>query len=128
MCIKTATPTDSNYTIYFLDWGIEYLVNAENVCKMSKDFVYLPATAHKCFLKGGFKCLDVICYCSVYNKVLLCVILYKILGSSVVEWSNDTSKAVFQLMFTQMNCEIIEKVATDTYTITCNTLKNLIDS
>lgn len=52
----------------------------------------------------------------------------QILGSSVVEWSNDTSKAVFQLMFTQMNCEIIEKVATDTYTITCNTLKNLIDS
>jgi len=38
--------------VYFLDWGLEYLTNVKDICKMPKDFVYLPATAHKCYLKG----------------------------------------------------------------------------
>jgi hypothetical protein len=43
-----------------LDWGIEYFINAEEICKMSKDFVYLPATAHKCFIKGGINYFGII--------------------------------------------------------------------
>lgn len=51
----------------------------------------------------------------------------QILGSSVLKWNNDTVEAVSQCMFTQMNCEIVEKVTTDTYIISCDTIKNLID-
>lgn len=53
ICIKSADSLNGNITVYFLDWGIEYSVNT--VYKMSKEFVYLPATAHKCCLQGKFK-------------------------------------------------------------------------
>lgn len=54
ICIKIGNTTDEAcYTVYFLDWGVEYSVNARDVCKMSKEFVYLPATAHKCIIEGN---------------------------------------------------------------------------
>lgn len=54
LCIKTAgAPNEHSLIIYFLDWGIEYSVNVENIRKMSKDFVYLPATAYKCYVEGN---------------------------------------------------------------------------
>lgn len=60
VCIKTTgcTLKENNYTVYFLDWGMEYLVNAENIYKMTKEFVYLPATAYKCYVKGKSYCFS----------------------------------------------------------------------
>lgn len=53
MCMKTPDKLNgNNYLIYFLDWGIEYLVNIADIYKMSKEFVYLPATAYKCYIQG----------------------------------------------------------------------------
>lgn len=46
----------------------------------------------------------------------------------MLEWSDGVHEAVSQCMFSQMNCDIVERVATDTYIISCNTIKNLIDS
>lgn len=55
ICMNNFTDSEDNngYLIYFLDWGIEYSVNVEDVRKMSKEFVYLPATAHKCNIQGN---------------------------------------------------------------------------
>lgn len=53
VCINTADKLNKYY-VYLLDWGIGYLVNAKDIYKMSKDFVYLPAAAHKCYVKGNF--------------------------------------------------------------------------
>lgn len=54
ICMKTASkPNESNLMVYFLDWGIDYLVNMKDICKMPKDFIYLPATAHKCYIEGN---------------------------------------------------------------------------
>jgi hypothetical protein len=62
----------------------------------------------------------------MHLSVVMCNSL-KILGSSVLKWNNDTIEAVSQLMLTQLNCEIVEKVTTDTYIISCDSIKNLID-
>lgn len=55
ICVKAPNDLDKNdndYMVYFLDWGMEYLTKVEDIKKMTKDFIYLPATAHKCYLKG----------------------------------------------------------------------------
>lgn len=54
--MKVPNDLDENnhgYEVYFLDWGMEYLTNVEDINKMPKDFIYLPATAHKCYVKGA---------------------------------------------------------------------------
>lgn len=53
ICMKTSDKLNgNNYLIYFLDWGIEYLVNITEIYKMSKEFIFLPAAAHKCYVSG----------------------------------------------------------------------------
>lgn len=54
ICVKVPNDLDKNndYLVYFLDWGMEYLTNIEDIKKMPKDFIYLPATAYKCYVKG----------------------------------------------------------------------------
>lgn len=60
VCIKTADLSkEKNHTVYFLDWGVEYSVSPEDTCEMSKEFIYLPASAHKCYVMGNtidYKC------------------------------------------------------------------------
>ncbi|XP_015365660.1 PREDICTED: uncharacterized protein LOC107162970 [Diuraphis noxia] len=56
ICVKVPNDLDEDdngYMVYFLDWGMEYLTNVEDLNKMPKDFIYLPATAHKCYVKGA---------------------------------------------------------------------------
>jgi len=56
ICVKAPNDLDKNvndFMVYFLDWGMEYLTNVEDIRKMSKEFIYLPATAHKCYVKGA---------------------------------------------------------------------------
>lgn len=56
MCIKTEDSLNENlYTVYYLDWGEEYSVGIQDICEMSKEFVYFPATAHKCYIPGNIK-------------------------------------------------------------------------
>jgi len=55
ICVKAPNDLDKNdndYMVYFLDWGMEYLTKVEDIKKMPKDFIYLPATAYKCYVKG----------------------------------------------------------------------------
>jgi len=44
------------------------------------------------------------------------------------EWSTDTMNAISQYIQTEVNCEIVDKLPNNVYTISCDTLKNLIDS
>ncbi|VVC36208.1 Hypothetical protein CINCED_3A022077 [Cinara cedri] len=101
ICIKTADPLNKNlYTIYYLDWGIEYFVSDQDICEMSKEFLYLPATAHKCYIPGV-----------VPSK-----------------WSHGTKVAMSQYSLTQVDCVIVEKLSNDSYTISCDIIKNLINA
>lgn len=55
ICVKSVnTAGGTCYTVYFLDWGVEYSVHAKDLRKMSKEFIYLPATAHKCCVQGNY--------------------------------------------------------------------------
>jgi len=54
VCVNITTDSSDNsgYLVFFLDWGIEYKVNIDSICKMPKEFIYLPVTAHKCIIQG----------------------------------------------------------------------------
>ncbi|XP_050543343.1 uncharacterized protein LOC126906674 isoform X2 [Daktulosphaira vitifoliae] len=103
LCVKKPDMfnKNNNYTVYFLDWGIEYSVIPEDLREMPKNFIYLPASAIKCFVKD----LDV----------------------SVTRWSVNTIKAVGKLMLSVLNCHIIEKISNDCYLIDCETIVNLVN-
>lgn len=55
MCVKTANSCNENYCeVYFIDWGVQYSVSIGNIHKISKEFIYLPASAFKCYIQGNF--------------------------------------------------------------------------
>lgn len=60
---------------------------------------------------------------SFYSRIHL-----QFLGVNASEWSPATAAAVDEYMLTQVNCKIVEKLSSDTYTISCDTIKNLVDS
>ncbi|XP_022162071.1 uncharacterized protein LOC111027893 isoform X3 [Myzus persicae] len=104
ICVKAPNDLDKNdkdCMVYFLDWGMEYLTNVEDIRKMSKDFIYLPATAHKCYVKDA----------------------------PVLEWSAGTMHAVFsELGLKQLQSTIDDKLSNDSYMIFCPTIKDLFDA
>lgn len=51
-----------------------------------------------------------------------------ILGVAVSEWSTETWEAVYQYVYTQVNCEIIDKLAADSYTISSDTIITWVDA
>ncbi|XP_050056969.1 uncharacterized protein LOC114132611 isoform X5 [Aphis gossypii] len=99
ICVNVSD--DNNYTVYFLDWGLEYLTNVKDICKMPKDFVYLPATAHKCYLKDA----------------------------PLSKWSASTMHVVSsELALQQLQCTIDDKLTNDSYIISCASIKDLFDA
>ncbi|KAL4112570.1 hypothetical protein QTP88_016325 [Uroleucon formosanum] len=103
ICVKTPNDLDKNdndYIVYFLDWGMEYLIKVEDIKKMPKDFIYLPATAHKCYVKDA----------------------------PVLEWSSGTMHAVSsELGLKQLPSTIDDKLSNDCYMISCEAIKDLFD-
>ncbi|XP_060870995.1 uncharacterized protein LOC132945306 isoform X4 [Metopolophium dirhodum] len=102
ICVKAPNDlvkNDNDYMVYFLDWGMEYLTKDEDIKKMPKDFIYLPATAHKCYVKDA----------------------------PVLEWSAGTMHAVSELGLKQLPSTIDDKLSNDSYMISCAAIKDLFD-
>ncbi|XP_026816248.1 uncharacterized protein LOC113555865 isoform X3 [Rhopalosiphum maidis] len=104
ICMKVPddlSKNDYNYVVYFLDWGLEYYSNVKDICKMPKDFIYLPATAYKCYVKDA----------------------------PLSKWSASTLHVVSsELGLQQLQCTIDDKLSNDSYMISCDTIKNLFDA
>ncbi|XP_050420950.1 uncharacterized protein LOC126833572 isoform X2 [Adelges cooleyi] len=102
LCTKISEddPSKNIFTVHFLDWGLEYSVDAEDLRKMSSDFAYLPASAIKCYIKDA----------------------------DVSKWSDSTLKTLAQLMLTQFSCIIFDKISIDSYSIKCDYIYNLVQS
>uniref|UniRef100_A0A2H8TG30 Tudor domain-containing protein 1 n=1 Tax=Melanaphis sacchari TaxID=742174 RepID=A0A2H8TG30_9HEMI len=104
ICVKTPNDVDkndNNYMIYFLDWGLEYLTNVKDICKIPKDFIYLPAAAHKCYVKDA----------------------------PLSKWSANTMHVVSsELGLQQLLCTIDDKLSNDSYIISCASIKDIFDT
>lgn len=66
--------------------------------------------------------------CNHQSNLIIIFIGVCILGFAAVEWGSNTIEVVSQYTLTQVNCEILDKLTSDSYMISCETIRTWVDA